>query len=85
MRLRQAERLGHLGLRPLHEEPLEDDPPLPEIERAGGPGDESAIEALLVERRRPVRCIVVTERRRVRGARERARSSNHRAAVTEMA
>jgi hypothetical protein len=29
VRLRQAERLGHFGLRPLHEEPLEDDPSLP--------------------------------------------------------
>ncbi len=61
MRLGEAERLCDLSLRAFEEEPLEDDPSLARIERAGRPGDERAIEAQFFERRRRVERIIVLE------------------------
>jgi hypothetical protein len=49
--LGQAERLSHLRLRPLEEEPLEDDPALARIQGTRCARDERTVEAQLLERR----------------------------------
>ena len=84
MRLREPERLGHLRLRSLEEEPLEDDAPLAVVERARRAGDESAVETELLERRRPVGGVLVIQRRWVGRAGQRPRAANQRAAVAKV-
>jgi hypothetical protein len=51
VRLGQAERLRHLRLRPLEEEPFEHDPTFASVEGTRGAGDQGPVEADLLERR----------------------------------
>jgi hypothetical protein len=84
VRLRQAERGGHFRLRPLEEEPLEHDAPLPLVERSGRTGNERAVERELCERRRLLGRDVIGERRRLHGVRQRPRRTNERRPVAQV-
>jgi hypothetical protein len=84
VRLREPQRLGDLGLRPLEEETLEHDAPLAVVECTRGARDEGAVEAELLEGRRPVGGVLVTELRRMRRTRQRPRRPDQRAAVAKV-
>jgi hypothetical protein len=84
VRLRKTQRLGDLRLRPLEEETLEHDASLAVVECTRGTRDERAVQAELLERRRPVRGILVAELRGVRWTRQRPRGPDQRAAVAKV-
>jgi hypothetical protein len=85
VRLREAERLGHLGLGSLEEEPLENDAALARVEGTRGPRDQRPVEAQLLERRRTVHGRVVVEHRRADETGVGARRAHDRSEVAYMA
>ena len=84
MCLREAQRIGDLRLRPLEEEALEHDAALAMIECTRRARHERAVEAELLEGRRPVGGVFVAELRRVRRTRQSPRGPDQRAAVTKV-